>query len=363
MLFLLPAAIPTLLMQRYTIHFEDKKMIVATQQLEHQTKIPFFYDSRILKNKYIKEEKFVQVVLSEILNATYKDNHIEWHLFNGSIILKQPKPRKTYVIKGRIADNLSGIPVPHVSISLLSKKTTIISNKKGNFTLFVTSKNFSDSLTILHPSYLTKKLPVKQLLGRDINNISLEAHERKKNDTSSEKKIIVLGNSAKNMSGTISLNNQRQQLSIYINCKGMDSARIATANFFLSSKGTTSAPFRIRLYKENKETGGPGKEFFHTPLIAEPNIADGWYTMDLRRYNIQCPEKGFFIGMQSLFPEDYKHYQGIGVRNFSNPGQYIGYSRDNNSTNNTWHFSPNKTWFQLNESNFNAMISADLIIE
>ena len=145
-------------------------------------------------------------------------------------------------------------------------------------------------------------------------------------------------------------------------------------SYYLSSKGNTNAPFRVRIYECDSVTGRPGDDMLPEIVVVKPNQGKGLFAINISKYNLKVPKNGFFVAMEGIFPDDYDvYYEGTGFsyksgnndsdnEDFTDAdlqyGQQLGYTHG--SVNNTWHYAVDRTWFQLKKGHFNVMISAGI---
>ena len=186
-------------------------------------------------------------------------------------------------------------------------------------------------------------------------------------------KSIRTGNRENLVRGSLYIATYGQQTAVFIENDNDIQGKITGVQFFLSRKGNTGAPFRIRIF-EPDSSNKPGKDLLPHMVVVKPNgIRNGWFTVDISEFNIEVPRGGFFVGIQGVFPNEYEHLihsefldladqtleseeeSEFDVESVSY-GQRLGYCRK--QQNNTWHYSLSRTWFQLSKRHYGAMIGA-----
>jgi hypothetical protein len=185
----------------------------------------------------------------------------------------------------------------------------------------------------------------------------------------SDYKTVKVGNKGILSFGSIYIDTQGQQTALFIENKKKKKGTVSSASFYLSKKGNTNSPFRVRIYEREKLSAKPGEDLLKEVIIAKPNIDGGWFKVDLSQFHIEAPEDGFFVAIEGIYPYDYMQedagFEDVSddemIPNSVSYGQRLGYSKKNGK--NTWHYSLAHTWFQLKEQNYNVMISAEIQIK
>ena len=191
-----------------------------------------------------------------------------------------------------------------------------------------------------------------------------------------------LGNFGSWVRGSMYIDTHGQQTALFIENEEKREGYVMAVQYFLSKKGNTDAPFRVRIYSADPTTGKPGKDLLPHMLVVKPEHENGWFTVDVSEFNIRIPEKGFFVAIEGVFPNEYESYvQNSGFVELSefesefydepdgsdfisesvSYGQRLAYCRKRQ--NNTWHYSLSHTWFQVEKRHYSAMIGAIIEFE
>jgi len=171
-----------------------------------------------------------------------------------------------------------------------------------------------------------------------------------------------LGNTKRFSFGSMYIDTHGQQTALFIKNKRNIEGRLLSVKYFLSRKGNTYSPFRVRIYAKNKKTGGPGIDLIKEIIIVKPNIKSGWFRVDLSDYDITVPKEGFFVAIEGVYPNLDSQEMKTQKSSFPNTisyGQRLGYNKKRGK--NTWHYSLTHTWFQVTDKNYNVMISAEIL--
>ncbi len=365
-----------------TLHKSVYEIEEVLDEISRQTGAHFSYPgtSAILNRKYRPGED--SLTIKHLLDKMFLGEEVKYVIWSKQIILKFPPPvPDKYIIRGKLLSMVNHNPIQYGGVQLLGTNIGTIANEKGMFKLEIKRDNRKDTLRFQALGYAPRDYSVEYLSKFTQHTIYL------KKDTiqlapikikSKRPKRIKEGNHFGLFRSSMYMDTHGQQTALYIfNEKGYE-GKLKSVSYYLSGKGNTQAPFRIRLYALDERTGGPGINLLPEILVVKPSSGKGWFTIDLSRYNIRLPAEGLFVGMEGVFHGEFDFfYNGAGFVELSeletedgglgnaeldalNYGQQLGYNR--NGKNNTWHYSLSGTWFQIDKSNFNVLISAEFIV-
>ncbi len=361
----------------YSFAFRNVPLQDVIRLLGDETSLVFSYSSEVLKNKSKINCTFHEEPLSDILYKLFSPQEISYTYIEGYIILKNEirMPQKI-LLEGTILEHDTMASIPYATVSVKNRTLGTIADNKGYFEIILDSKYADDTAIFSSMGYESFPIPVRELSGKKNLVIRLKKQfipippvEISPEDF----EILNSGNQKKKSKGSLYIDTQGQQAAIFLeNHKGRE-GRLLKIQYYLSDEGNTEAPFRVRIYRKEKETGKPGKDMLPEIIVVKPGIESGWYNVDLRTYNIEFPSEGLFVAMEGIFPNDYEYYSNenefvdIGMSNKSEMpslpssisyGQRLGYNK--NAGKNTWHYSFSHTWFQLDNQKYGVMISADV---
>lgn len=350
-----------------SIKIEEVTLISAIQKLSDHSGIRFAYRNTILTGKTVSPGIYTGEI-SEILDELIRANNLCYSLQGKQVIIHTACIPKYYYVSGTVFEDSSLRPIPYISVGLKGQSIGTIADKNGYFefnipysqqkkdTILFSSLGFkrdtliidagkAENLTLLMQA---KAYAVAPVLVRPINFV---------------RKII--GNTKDRSSGSLYLDTHGQQTALFIPNKGFKHGELKTVKYYLSKKGNSEAPFRVRIYDVDT-LGLPGTDLIEDAVVVKPKHAGGWYSVDLSMLSLMIPEKGIFISIEGVFPDDYQDYFGstefidLADKNKNlntlTYGQRIGYNRHGRKS--TWHYSINKVWFQLEKQNFGVMIAA-----
>ncbi|MFO7656578.1 MAG: carboxypeptidase-like regulatory domain-containing protein [Bacteroidales bacterium] len=363
----------------YSGNCENLTVKETLEYISRLTGARFAYTSLAINEKQLVNFSFENASLTELLEKLHQHTGLIAAFFGNQILLKREiSEPKRYLLSGTILEEDSLTPVSYASVTLKDKVFGAVSDMHGRFEIELTDENINDTLTFSMMGYETGSIPVIQYVQHKDNCVVLKKAIYEIPSVkifSRDFKIVTYGNRKNIPAGSLYMDTNGQQAALLIeNSSGID-GKILSLNYYLSSGGNTDAPFRVRLYTVDTATGGPGEDLIEEMIVVKPDVKRGWYEVDIRKFNIAIPEKGCFIAMEGVFPNDYDFYTGDDdfidltggdqVVEDDVPasiiyGQRLGYSRNRKDKNNTWHYSLSHTWFQLKKQPFGIMVSADV---
>ncbi len=353
----------------------------ALEYISNLTGVRFAYTSLSIDTLQKISFTFKSASLNTILDKIYETTGLKYKLFGNQVLLrKEVQTSKKLILSGNIVEKDSITPVSYATVSLAGKQTGAVSDIDGWFEFELTDENLRDTLLFSFMGYEPVTIPVEDYLKRKKNLITLKENVFEippVHISSRDFKKISMGNDRNIPAGSLYMDTNGQQAALFVENDKNVVGKILAINYFLSSHGNTDAPFRVRLYSVDTTNGSPGVDLIQQLIVVKPDIRRGWYSIDIRKFDINVPANGFFIAMEGVFPNDYDFYTGNedfvdlsdGDREADEDaptsiiyGQRLGYSRNRKDKNNTWHYSLSHTWFQLKKQPFGIMVSADVQI-
>ncbi|MBN2820852.1 MAG: carboxypeptidase-like regulatory domain-containing protein [Bacteroidales bacterium] len=289
---------------------------------------------------------------------------------NQQVIIHKGCFPEHYTLSGAIFEDSSFVSIPYVSVSIAGRSEGCIADHLGRFELNISwSDDKYDTLVFSSMGYVRDTLIIEPEKAEFLNFFMKEKFFKVEPVIILPTKydVFEVGNTANRTSGNLYLDTHGQQTALFISAEKNRKGYITSVSYYLSERGNTDAPFRVRIY-EADSTGMPGKDLIEDALVVKPEQGGGWYTISLLKLGINMPEQGIFVAIEGVFPDDFDHYYGdtefIDLRKMDrnsnqsvlNYGQRLGYNRK--CRKDTWHYSISKVWFQLESQSFGVMISA-----
>jgi len=355
----------------------DFQEILSVLEKEHG--VVFSYASSIIPKpqEFVLGKNFEMSTIQEVLDYICARNHLVWVTKSDQVVIRKAALNEQfYYIQGIVREEVNNKPVPYASICMKQSSSGAAADGEGEFELRIAHKELDDTLLFSFLGYRKQEIPIREMLRSSFHTIILkessfsiapvEVRARKL-------KTKELGNSGGIAMGSLYLDTHGQQTALLIeNEKHTAGGYIASVKFYLSKKGNTEAPFRVRLYSIDSINGKPGKDMLREVVIVKPeNIKKGWYEVNLRQYGLTIPNEGFYVAMQGVYPEDYEvNLEGFDSEEATETeepdisyGQRLGYTKSKKNRDNTWHYSLSHTWFQLKSQSYGVMISAEIKYE
>jgi hypothetical protein len=350
----------------------------AIKEITNKTAISFSFTNDIFTSPVTIQYKKENIKLETVLHDIFQVNHIEWLVYQNSIILRKGKEIKSeYKIQGIVVDALNNKAVSFASLSLVKYNQAVLCNENGFFEITVSENQINDSIELSSVGFTKHRYSVKELLQTTQNILLL--HEKPELIDpviicARNYKTETVGNDAFFALGNIYLDTHGQQTALYIENPKERSGEITNVCFYLSKKGNLTAPFRVHIYQIDSVGNKPGDDILNESLIVKPKAESGWFTVDLSQFHISIPQKGFYVAMEGVYPSVYSDPKDTSTvfkteeetddfndtPSFVSYGQKLGYSKSKKGKSNTWHYSLSHTWFQLRKNNFGVMITADI---
>lgn len=362
-----------------TVQFNSSHFIECLHDISNQCGITFGYRKSLIDTIENVTFRSNGTTLKYLLDTLCIPRGIGYTYNNNQILLKKRKD-KIY-LKGCILSSTDSLAISYATLSLKGKSSGTIADYKGVYQWELSEKCVNDTVIISSMGYSRKYLTMKELLA--YNSAYLFLGEAPiKIDTvfirNKKSRIDVLGNKGNRASGSIYLDTHGQQTGLHMENKTGNEGFLLTVSTYLVKDGNLTAPFRLRIYTVDSMKGIPVNDVLDEILIVKPKGEEGWFEIDVSQYNLIFPERGLFIAVEGIFPNEYEYYLGsdeftdIKNKNLDTPiednkplsisyGQQIGYNR--RLSDRTWHYSLSHTWFQLRKQQNGVLIKAAVSFE
>ncbi len=354
------------------IQFDDVTLSEALIKLKEVYPIDFSYSSDLVTMEKTKisgtfGSNSLQLTLKKILENT----NIEYLIRDEIVILRRKIEPSERVIFGVVIDEENGLPVSYATVQVKGHMIGEVCDFRGSFKLKVSPRYQSDSIQVSSLGYQKRIFPITSEIPDTIYLNPSQLTLKPLHVTSTAYRERTLGVTSRKPKGELYMDTHGQQTALYFET-GDAQGKIESVQYFLSEKGNTNAPFRIRIYEVDSLNHGPGEDLLKEFLVVQPDITGGWYDVNLLDYDLSLPDGGFFVAMEGVFPNDYEAYmtgdssrqisrkRKVAIQQVLSYGQKLGYRKSKDY--NTWHYSMSRTWFQLNQP-FDVLINVDVLIE
>ena len=365
----------SILSRKLSIDFDNKKIEEILKHIQNTEGVIFSYSKNIIRLDQKVSVHLKNVELEKVLKEVFRETEIIYRFKSGIIILqRKPQNIDKLLITGTIKSIIDMEPLEFVGVQLNKAGKGTITDKKGNFSILIDKEELSDSLSISSLGFEKETFIVSNFMRNSEHVVYLKQriiNLKEVEIKASNFKTYSIGNHSIISFGSIYIDTQGQQTALFIVNKKEKKGTISSVSYYLSKKGNTGSPFRVRIYERDSLSLKPGRDLLKEVIIAKPDIKGGWFKIDVSQFDIEAPVEGFFVAIEGIFPNDFLSESSDfidvteptdnDVPNTISYGQKLGYSNKNGE--NTWHYSLAHTWFQLESQNYNVMISAEIQIK
>ena len=199
-------------------------------------------------------------------------------------------------VKGRIVNRIDNKPVSYASVGLVKENSGTTADENGYFLIY--SKYPVDSILVSSVGFVNKIIAIANF--KNENEIKLDENEKLLNaviikNKSKEKKIVLNHFSNCGMNFYDVAKGAYFQVAQYFDAPD--------SNMFISEinlcKEAGDCIFHIRIYGMDPLTGKPSTDL--TDSVIEVKSSKRNIIIDMEKYGIRIPGKGFFIAVEWLF--------------------------------------------------------------
>jgi hypothetical protein len=365
-----------------TLEMRNQSLLQAIDTLRKATGIFIAHTNSIEKITKKVSFTFTNTPFKYALDKVLEGTGYTYSQFHNQVILQPlPLPPVRFTISGFILESDSLIPVPYAAIFIQNVQIGAVADINGAFEIEIPESLLNDTVNVSSLGFETVIFPIKTIMNMRSVNIYLKKKVYVIDPVEIEPdklRLIRLGNRKNHPAGSLYMDTHGQQVALYVNVENKRQGKIKRVWYYLSDEGNTEAPFRVRLYALDSLSGKPGRDLIPTILIAKPPSKAGWFSVDLRNFDLTITPPGFFVAMEGIFPNDYDFYINsedfVDISTISSDseiedspvvisyGQRLGYTKNKQEHISTWHYSLDHTWFQLTKQRFSIMVAADIIL-
>lgn len=279
-------------------------------------------------------------------------------------------------LAGRIVEQGKNKPLSFVTIEVKSLAIGTYTDTDGYFTISIPKKNQNDAIDFYALGYEKKKMIINNLLKSENQIIKLKQkffNIKEVKVKPKKTKVIKLGVKQKKPWRYQITNVFGAQYGHYIRNKDNLSGFVKSVSFYIAGVGHTDTPFRIRVYKHDKNKNCPGEDILNKNLIVQNKNGEGWYTVDVSDYYIRFPKNGMHVMMEWVYTDDKYYYLKKLVRKDNpetlKPRKFYGQSIGNVMKQKEicfWHTGLGNKWTKVDaeyKGYINVMINAEIEAE
>ena len=267
------------------------------------------------------------------------------------------------VLRGRVLDAKTRLPVPYASLSLRTEPDWTLTNAKGHFKLAAPKKSAPDTLLVECPGYLPRPVVLRnRALPDTILTLEKVVTTPKLQPVNSAPATIQrLGALTKKPGVGMIVGSMGSQFALLMEPSPKHRlGSIRNVSIFIDENGFPKDSFRIRIYRADGSNHSPGTNLLNDNLIVAAPGGGQWFTVDISKYVVEVPRDGFFMAMESIVDK--------GNSNFDGPQGPVGQIMRPTyefKDNRTWSFTVGKGWQLLTlktqeAKSYNAMVRAEV---
>jgi len=213
------------------------------------------------------------------------------------------------ILKGRVIDQKTKEPIVYSIIEIKALKTGTYTDSNGGYS--ITIKNLNDTVEFYSLGYEKQKFKINDL--NILNDKTIELKPRYINlkevvVVPHKEKIIRLGITSKKPWQLQIANTFGGQYGHYISNKYKKEGYVKAVSFYIAKVGFQNAPFRIRIYGKDQLNDCPGLDLLNENVIISNTKGEGWFTVDISKYDVNFPTDGMYVMMEWVYSGDQFYY-------------------------------------------------------
>ena len=214
---------------RLSLNAFDVTIEELIQQIESQSKYVFLYQASDLDLRKKINQEFKNATIDDILKVVLKDENVSYEIFNRQILLTKESDgivlenfQIEKKVSGRVTD-ISGGPLPGVSVVIKGTSQGTITNGEGNYFL----SNVPASATLVF-SFVGMKLEEIKVAGRSLIDVMMQE------ETIGLEEVVAIG---------YGVQKKKLVTGATVQVKGEELAKMVTPNIIDAMKGQTPGVF------------------------------------------------------------------------------------------------------------------------
>ena len=268
------------------------------------------------------------------------------------------------ILKGRVLDAKTGLPVPYASLWLLNETNWTLTNAKGHFELAAPKIVGTDTLLVECPGYRPRPVVLRNLSLSDTTFFlerEVKAIKELVDPSSAQIVLRQVGALAKKPGEGMIQGLMGSQYALLMQPSPKQQlGSIRNVSFFIGESGFPKESFRIRIYRADGPNHSPGTNLLTENLIVSAPSGGQWFTVDISKYYIDGPQDGFFVAMEWIVTDGPVAFDGSPFHKSQIMRPTFEFKQSL-----TWAFTVGKGWQLLalktqDAKFYNAMIRAEI---
>jgi len=281
-----------------------------------------------------------------------------------TLVLIQSNSFAQHLISGIVTDSKSHKSISFATLEIMGKGVGTAANDKGFFNWRIDDKYINDTVSITALGYEKSDIVLKKLMNQ--NNIEIKLKSRIfdlpcfviKN---TKPKVVKVGSRKKFMLFSGVYGNAGSMHAMYIKVDSNIYGILKTVGVYITKHGKSKGSLQIRLLNLAGDSILPGEDMIKESLLISGSEGGGWEDIDVSKYRIPIPQKGFFISVEIVKTSEDYYYKGpYGQTGY---GPVLGHTSEFDQCY-TFYRHPGNQWYKNNagggEVYFNIMVRARL---
>ncbi len=269
----------------------------------------------------------------------------------------QADAQETRMLRGKVIDAETGEAVPYAAAEIISKHLGAAANAEGLLQFEISESMMGETVTFSALAYYSRQLSVKELVEKQPFKVELERRTYSLPEftiVGNSKGKVQLGNFIQDYHKTAMLTTAGMIAAVFMDNSDACDGTIKSISYYIVKrnrrvKSHSRTPFRVRVFAVDSLTGEPGEDLLTEELVVRAN-GPGWFTVDVSKYNIKVPNRGYFAAMEWVYSKKKYYYQASGLDPQRYYGQQLGIIVGD-FTQNSWKKYLAYEWEFLNEEN------------
>jgi hypothetical protein len=202
-------------------------------------------------------------------------------------------------INGLIYNKITSKGIPYATLITNDSLLTVCADTNGIFCIDIEHAKLIKYLAIKSVGYKTRQVFVNEdFLNIALDPIRSEPFKAEHKKETPKGKIKEIGIPKIKLLNPVfgSRAYENTEIALFIENKAKKRGVLQSISFFIAKSGIFNAPFRLRIYKNNK--GVVSDELILDDIFLTGYQKNDWNTFDISKYKTDFPEEGCFVAIE-----------------------------------------------------------------
>ncbi len=214
------------------------------------------------------------------------------------------------VLRGQVVDIDTKDGIAYCVMGISGKDKGGVSNGQGMFDFALADVEITDTVVVRALGYHAARYTLGELRHTDNIRIALRPRSYTLTEavvTPGRDTLVAIGNGSRT-SRSFSGTDLWTEIALFMDNTHDGAGIFKEVGFYIGAEGKHKAPFRIRFYAVGPD-GAPGTDLVSESIIVKGRKKREWLTVDVQDYNIEFPQEGCFVAMESIYSNDRYFYK------------------------------------------------------